>query len=91
MHPAKGAHCGCAVGGRRRQNRGVLVEHDHAHGDVLRDGREKALSRALGRDEASYPGLMAHYDRMMARPAVEQTIAIESKIGYEFPLGAGTR
>jgi len=46
---------------------------------------------ALGPDRAAYPGLMAHYDRMMARPAVQQTIAIESAIGYEFPPGAGTR
>ncbi|HEU0217044.1 MAG TPA: glutathione S-transferase family protein [Stellaceae bacterium] len=45
---------------------------------------------ALGPDRAAYPGLMAHYDRMMARPAVQQTIAIESAIGYEFPQGAGT-
>jgi len=46
---------------------------------------------ALGPDDASYPGLMAHYQRMMARPAVKATIAIESAIGYEFPQGAGTR
>jgi glutathione S-transferase len=46
---------------------------------------------ALGADPASYPGLMAHYERMMARAAVEKTIAIESAAGYEFPLGAGTR
>jgi glutathione S-transferase len=46
---------------------------------------------ALGPDHASYPRLMAHYQRMMARPAVKQTIAIESAIGYEFPQGAGTR
>lgn len=46
---------------------------------------------ALGPDRASYPGLMAHYDRMMVRPAVKTTIAIESGIGYEFPQGAGTR
>jgi len=46
---------------------------------------------ALGPDRAAYPGLMAHYDTMMARPAVKKTIEIESAIGYEFPLGAGTR
>jgi len=27
----------------------------------------------------------------MARPAIRKTIEIESRIGYEFPLGAGTR
>jgi len=32
-----------------------------------------------------YPGLSAHYDRMMARPAVQKTIEIESAIGYNLP------
>jgi len=45
---------------------------------------------ALG-PQADYPGLTAHYDRMMARWAVRKTIEIEAAIGYEFPLGAGTR
>ncbi len=40
---------------------------------------------ALGPDRTAYPGLMAHYDQMMARDAVKKTIAIESSIGYEFP------
>jgi glutathione S-transferase len=40
---------------------------------------------ALHPPAGDYPGMMAHYQRMMARPAVEQTIAIESAIGYEFP------
>jgi glutathione S-transferase len=35
------------------------------------------------RDE--FPHLYAHYDRMMARPAVQRTIEIESKVGYELP------
>jgi glutathione S-transferase len=33
----------------------------------------------------TFPNLTAHYARMMARPAVQQTIAIESAIGYELP------
>jgi glutathione S-transferase len=32
-----------------------------------------------------YPGLSAHYERMMARPAVRQTLEIESAIGYALP------
>jgi len=40
---------------------------------------------ALHPPASDYPGLMAHYERMMARAAVKQTIAIESGIGYEFP------
>jgi glutathione S-transferase len=40
---------------------------------------------ALHPPAGDYPGMMAHYQRMMARRAVKQTIAIESAIGYEFP------
>jgi len=32
-----------------------------------------------------FPALTAHYDRMMARPAVKTTIEIEAGIGYELP------
>jgi len=34
---------------------------------------------------ADFPHLSAHYDRMMARPAVQRTIEIESAIGYALP------
>jgi glutathione S-transferase len=40
---------------------------------------------ALHPPASDYPGLIAHYERMMARAAVKQTIAVESTIGYEFP------
>ena len=33
----------------------------------------------------AYPGLFAHYQRMMARPAVQKTIEIEAAIGYQLP------
>ena len=32
-----------------------------------------------------FPNLCAHYERMMARPAVQRTCAIEAAIGYELP------
>lgn len=32
-----------------------------------------------------FPNLSAHFDRMMSRPAVQQTCAIEESIGYELP------
>ena len=32
-----------------------------------------------------YPGLFAHYQRMMARPAVKKTIEIEAAVGYQLP------
>lgn len=43
--------------------------------------------RFLGTDEEharKLPNLYAHYERVMARPAVQKTIAVESAIGYEF-------
>jgi glutathione S-transferase len=33
--------------------------------------------------ESEYPKLCAHYDRMMARPAVQHTCEIEAALGYE--------
>jgi glutathione S-transferase len=30
-----------------------------------------------------FPNLVAHYDRMMARPSVKKTIEVESAVGYE--------
>ncbi len=43
------------------------------------------LARSLKPDRAAFPGLYAHHERMMARPAVQRTIAVESAIGYELP------
>jgi glutathione S-transferase len=40
-----------------------------------------SLSPAPG----EFPNIEAHYTRMMARPAVNKTIEVESKIGYELP------
>ena len=34
---------------------------------------------------AEFPGLSAHYDRMMARPAVRRTLESERAIGYQLP------
>lgn len=36
-------------------------------------------------DLGPFPGLAAHYQRMMARPAVQRTLAVESAIGYHLP------
>jgi len=32
-----------------------------------------------------FPNIEAHYERMMARPAVKKTIEVEQKIGYALP------
>jgi glutathione S-transferase len=33
----------------------------------------------------TFPGLSAHYERMLARPAVKKTCEIEAAIGYQLP------
>ena len=33
----------------------------------------------------TYPGLSAHYERMMARPAVQTVLEIERAVGYQLP------
>ena len=33
----------------------------------------------------AFPHLAAHHGRMMARPAVQRTIAAEAAIGYDLP------
>lgn len=33
-----------------------------------------------------FPNLSAHYDRVIARPAVQRTCKIEAAIGYELPV-----
>ena len=43
------------------------------------------FGRSLYPEPGSLPNLEAHYARMMARPAVQRTIAIETAIGYELP------
>jgi glutathione S-transferase len=43
------------------------------------------LANSLHPAPEAFPNLTAHYQRMMARPAVQRTIEIEAAIGYELP------
>jgi glutathione S-transferase len=43
------------------------------------------LANSLKPAPRAFPNLTAHYARMMARPAVQRTIEIETAIGYELP------
>ena len=43
------------------------------------------FSNSLKPAAGTFPNLDAHYARMMARPAVQRAIEIESAIGYELP------
>jgi len=40
---------------------------------------------SLKPEAGTFPNLDAHYARMMARPAVQKTIEIETKLGYHLP------
>lgn len=40
---------------------------------------------SLEPEPGAFPNIEAHYARMMARPAVQRTIEIETKIGYDLP------
>jgi len=43
------------------------------------------LTNTLEIPGGTFPNLSRHYDRMMSRPAVRQTIEFERRIGYELP------
>jgi glutathione S-transferase len=43
------------------------------------------LNGSLHPESGAFPNLMAHHGRMMERPAVRKTIAVESAIGYGLP------
>ncbi|MBR0799782.1 glutathione S-transferase family protein [Bradyrhizobium jicamae] len=43
------------------------------------------LANSLKPSPDMFPNLTAHHARMMARPAVQKTIEIESAVGYELP------
>ena len=43
------------------------------------------LANSLHPEPGTFPSLTAHYARMMARPAVQRTIEVESAVGYELP------
>jgi glutathione S-transferase len=43
------------------------------------------LANSLKPAPETFPNLTAHYARMMARPAVQRTIEIETAIGYQLP------
>ncbi len=40
---------------------------------------------SLNPEPGEFPSLVAHHDRMMARPSVKKTIEVESVVGYELP------
>ena len=43
------------------------------------------FANSMHPEPGAFPNLTAHYQRMMARPAVQRTYAAEAAIGYELP------
>ncbi|WP_342709040.1 glutathione S-transferase family protein [Bradyrhizobium sp. B124] len=43
------------------------------------------LANSLKLPLETFSNLTAHYEKMMARPAVQKTIEVESEVGYELP------
>ena len=43
------------------------------------------LANSLKPPPGTFPNLDAHYQRMMARPAVQRTCEVEAEVGYELP------
>jgi glutathione S-transferase len=43
------------------------------------------MFNSLHPESGEFPNLDAHYARMMARPAVQKTIEVETAVGYELP------
>jgi glutathione S-transferase len=43
------------------------------------------FNRTVKPARGEYPGLAAHHDRMLERPAVKRTCEIEAAIGYDLP------
>lgn len=90
LHPARGG------GPERVKQAWGVAQHKLGGRDWVAGGRYSIADIHLFRlwwrivgslkpERAEFPGLYAHYDRVMARPAVKRTIEVEAKIGYELP------
>ena len=69
----------------RRLGRGWALGERYSIADIHLFRLFWRLFNALKPERGTFPNLDAHYERMMARPAVKRTIEVESAIGYELP------
>jgi len=89
LHPARGL--GLERGGERfaiadqRLGAGAWVLGAYSIADIHLFRLFWRFANALKPARGSFPNLERHHDRMMARPAVQKTIAIEAAIGYDLP------
>jgi glutathione S-transferase len=68
----------------RRLGNGWALDH-YSIADIHLFRLYWRLANSLKPAPGTFPNLTAHYARMMARPAVQRTIEIETAIGYELP------
>ena len=89
VHPARRqgsdhAHAVFGIADRRLANREWALER-YSVADIHLFRLYWRFRNSLHPAPSEFPNLSAHYDRMMARPAVQRTCEIEAAIGYELP------
>ena len=90
LHPARqrGLDHACEVYGiaDRRLGSGWAIGERYSIADIHLFRLYWRLFHSLKPAPGTFPNLDAHYVRMMARPAVQRTIAAETAVGYELPV-----
>jgi glutathione S-transferase len=89
VHPARRrgldyAHAVYALADRRL-NGGRWAVGSYSIADIHLFRLYWRFVNSLHPDPAEFPNLHAHYERMLARPAVQKTCEVEAAIGYELP------
>lgn len=89
VHPARRqgiehAHGVFDIADRRLGNRQWALER-YSIADIHLFRLYWRFRNSLHPAPGEFPNLSAHYDRMMARPAVQRTCEIEAAIGYDLP------
>jgi glutathione S-transferase len=74
-----------AVADKRLGNRTWILGDRYSIADIHLFRLYWRLANSLKPAPETFPNLTAHYRRMMARPAVQRTIEVETAIGYELP------
>jgi glutathione S-transferase len=89
LHPARRqgleyAAAACGVAERRMAGRSWILG-SYSVADIHLFRLFWRLNASLQPLPDAFPNLMAHHERMLARPAVRRTIEAEAAIGYELP------
>jgi glutathione S-transferase len=74
-----------AIAEQRLGGRTWAVEGAYSIADIHLFRLFWRFARSFGEEARAFPGLSDLHARMLARPAVQKTIATESALGYELP------